>query len=72
MEITFRAAGREKLKRVEIVINGENAFVQELGKNICDCTFKTVYRSDVKGFAFARLHLEDNRMLWTSPVYINR
>ncbi|MBO5923868.1 MAG: PHP domain-containing protein [Lentisphaeria bacterium] len=71
MEITFRAAGREKLKRVEIVINGENAFVQELGKNSCDCTFKTVYPTAAKGFAFARLHLEDNRILWTSPVYIN-
>ena len=72
MEITFRAAGKEKLKQLEIVINGENAFVQELGKNICDCKFKAVNKCAGQGFVFARLHLEDGRMLWTSPVYINR
>jgi len=71
MEIVFRAAGKEKLKRLEIVIDGENAFVQDLDKTFCDCTFKTVKTTSKPGFVFARLHLEDGRMVWTSPVYVN-
>ncbi len=71
MEITFRAAGRERLKRLEIVINGENAFVLELDKTYCDCSFSAVKKSSDRGFIFGRLHLEDGRMLWTSPVYLS-
>ena len=71
LEVTLNAAGSERLKGFEIVIDGEDVEKQSVDKTFACHTYRTTRKGSGKSFVLVRMHLEDGRMLWSSPVYIN-
>lgn len=68
IEITIRAAGKERLAGFEIVSRGQDLLHCDLdGKKYFEHTFRTRRYGVDDDYFFVRLHLEDGRMLWSSP-----
>ncbi|MBE6368700.1 MAG: DUF3604 domain-containing protein [Lentisphaerae bacterium] len=68
IEITIRAAGRERLAGFEIVSRGQDLEHHDLnGKTCFEHTFRTRRYGVDDDYFFVRLHLEDGRMVWSSP-----
>ncbi len=71
-DFTVRAVGRERLARLDIVLDGETQTTVPLnGKRHVDYTWHGVKAGSQTDFIFARLHLEDGRMVWNSPIWFD-
>lgn len=69
MELKVRAAGQERLVGMDIVVDGENQASFELNGKFVEHTWRTGKAGSRSGFVFVRLHLEDGRMVWSSPIW---
>ena len=68
IELTVRACGRERLAGFEIVSRGQDVEHHDLnGKKCFEYTYKTRKYGVDDDYFFVRIHLEDGRMLWSSP-----
>ena len=70
IEITVRAAGRERLAGLEIVSGGQDIAHLDCDGTAVEHTFRFTRKGPGEQYFFARVHLADGRMAWNSPVYV--
>lgn len=70
-ELCIRIAGNERIKSVDIVRNGKTIETIPVGQEEAKIEWTDV--DDLQGdvFYFSRTHLDDGRMIWTSPVFVS-
>ena len=69
MEMNIRAAGVEKIASFEIVSGGKDIAHFDIGSSFIDKTWRSVKCGQNDEYFFVRLHLEDGRMVWSSPIW---
>jgi len=70
VKINLKAHGKEKIAKIEIVKNGTNVQTFKINSQTADISWNDPCRFTKNSYYFARLTLEDKRMIWTSPVWL--
>ena len=69
IEMTVRAAGAERIASVDIVAGGRDVAHFDVWGRFLDKRWRSIKYGQNDEYFFARLHLEDGRMAWSSPIW---